>query len=266
MIAEMNRTISWLNARQHTSGGNMATSLESIVERQVQRWHMERESLKSDVLHGHVPKPVVTISRLLGSGASEIAKKLACELDCELVGIRIMDEVARRTNMRKELVDALDERVRSQIGDWLDWIFRQKTLDTDEHYRHLMEVMNYFMEMGNVVMLGRGAGFMPKVRPRLDVRIVAPMHKREERVMQRCKCSRMEAMYTINESDAHRTQFINFLFGCDWWDDRNYDLVINTANIRVDGAVAMIRAAWESYAKRHCTDWSYAALQPQLQS
>ncbi|MBN2716043.1 MAG: cytidylate kinase-like family protein [Deltaproteobacteria bacterium] len=241
----------------------MTASLESIVEKQVHRWQMERDSLKRELLHGHVPRPVITISRLLGSGASEIAKQLAQELDCELVGIRIMDEVARRTNIRKELVDALDERVRSQISDWIDWIFRQRTLDTDEHYRHMLEVMNYFAEMGNVVMLGRGAGFMPKVRPRLDVRIVAPMARREKRVMELRRCTQAEAMYTINESDAHRARFINFLFGGDWWDDRNYDLVLNTANLTVDSAVAIIKTAWKCYAERHRNAWSYMALQAQ---
>ena len=241
----------------------MAISLESIVEKQVQRWNRERDSLVNGMFHGHVPKPVITISRLLGSGASEIAKQLAEELECELVGIRIMDEVSRRSNIHKELVDALDERVRSQIGDWLDWIFHHRTVDSDEHYRHLLEVMDYFMEMGNVVMLGRGAGFLPRLRPRLDIRIVAPMERRETRVMNARKCTRAEAMYAINECDTHRTQFITFLFGKDWWDDRNYDLVLNTANVSIEGAVAIIKTAWHSYAERHKDAWSYLALQAQ---
>lgn len=241
----------------------MTTTVEELVEKQVHRWYIERDSLKKELLHGHLPKPVITISRLLGSGASEIAKELVQQLDCELVGIRIMDEVAKRSNIRKELVDAIDERVRTQIGDWLDWIFHGQSVDSDEHYRNLLEVMNYFMEMGNVVMLGRGAGFLPKTRPRLDVRIVAPNDRREQRVMQLKNCDRTEAMYTINESDTHRTQFIKFLFGADWWDARQYDLIINTANVSTEGAVRIIKQAWQTYAERHRNAWSYLSVQMQ---
>ncbi|MBN2527293.1 MAG: cytidylate kinase-like family protein [Deltaproteobacteria bacterium] len=239
----------------------MTHSIQAIVEKQVSRWYLEKATLKDGYLKGHTPKPVITISRLLGSGASEIAKGVAEELDCELLGIRIMDEVSRRSQIRKELVDAMDERMRSQISDWIDKIFRrQNAVDSDDHYRHLLEVMNYFMELGNVVLLGRGAGFMPKTRPRLDVRIVAPMTRREQRVMKLKGCSHEEAVLTVNASDTHRTQFINYLFGEDWWDSRQYDLTINTANINVASAVDIIKSAWTSYAERHREAWSYEAI------
>lgn len=239
----------------------MTNSIQAIVEKQVTRWYLERETLKNGYLKGQVPKPVITISRLLGCGASEIAKAVAEELDCELLGIRIMDEVSRRSQIRKELVDAMDERMRSQVGEWIDKIFRARNaVDSDDHYRHLLETINYFMEMGNVVLLGRGAGFLPRTRPRLDVRIVAPMSRREQRVMQLKGCSHDEAILTINESDSHRTQFISYLFGENPWDSRLYDLTINTANLSIEGAAELITTCWNTYANRHREAWSYEAI------
>lgn len=229
----------------------MTTSIAAIVEKQVNRWHAERDNLRNEYLSGQLPKPVITVSRLLGAGASDISEKLAQRLECELVGIKIMDEVSKRSDERKDLVDALDERARSQIGDWIEKVFKGKSIDSGQQYRYLLESMNYFMSVGSVVMLGRGASFAPKTRPRLDIRIVAPMDRRESRVMKLRNCSRDEAMLVINESDAHRAQFIKFLFGADWWDAREYDLIVNTANISTECAVTMVETAWLKYASEH---------------
>ena len=227
----------------------MIQTIDDIVERQLIRWHSERESVTNLYHKRHRPTPVITISRLLGSGASEIAKAVAREMNCELVGIRIMDEIAIQSNTGKALVDAMDERVNSQLKEWIDKVIHSReTFDASLHQHHLFKIINYFMQMGNVVLLGRGAGFLPRTRPRLDVRIVAPDKFRIRRIMKLQHCSEKAAMRILNESDTGRTQFVQQIFNEDWWDTRRYDLVINTASIRIEGSVAMIKAAWADMA------------------
>lgn len=227
----------------------MTHSINAIVERQLVRWHSERESVSNLYNKRHRPSPVITISRLIGSGASEIAKAVAAEMDCELLGIRIMDEVARQSNTSKALVDALDERVNSQFRDWLDKVvLSRETMDAATHRQLLIKTINYFMEMGNVVLLGRGAGFLPRHRPRLDVRIVAPIKFRIRRMMKLQQCSEHEAVRMITESDSVRSDFVQQVFGVNWWDTRHYDLVINTESIQIEGAVGVIKRAWADIA------------------
>ena len=241
-------------------GLTMTHSIQAIVEKQVLRWSLERQTAKTVYEKRHLPKPVITISRQVGSGASDIARALADELNCELLGIRIMDEVARQSNIRKELLDTMDERIQSQISDWIDKMFHnRKFVDSDIYHRHLLKIINYFMEMGNVVLLGRGAGFLPRIQPRLDVRIVAPMRHRKHRIMATRNCSSDEAITLINESDDRRTRFIRQVFGEDWWDTRNYDLVINTENIDVAGAVSLIMLTWRDFANEHLVAGTYEA-------
>ncbi|MBN2719270.1 MAG: cytidylate kinase-like family protein [Deltaproteobacteria bacterium] len=230
----------------------MTQSIQAILEKQHLRWNLQKETVKNVYNRRHLPKPVITISRLIGSGASEIAKSLTSELGCELLGFRIMDEVATRSRITKELVDVMDERVHSQLGEWMRSMLRNRsTIDSDLHHRHLLRAINYFMETGNVVLLGRGAGFLPKTCPRLDIRIVAPMRFREKRVMARNSCTHKEAMKIISESDVQRAKFIHQLFGENWEDSRHYDIVINTGTIRPDDAVAVITTAWNDMARTH---------------
>jgi cytidylate kinase len=236
----------------------MTHSIQAIVEKQVLRWSLEQQTAKTVYEKRHLPKPVITVSRQIGSGASDIARALADELQCELLGIRIMDEVARQSNIRKELLDTMDERTHSQITDWIDKMFRnRKFVDSDIYHRHLLKIINYFMEMGNVVLLGRGAGFLPRIQPRLDIRIVAPLRRRKHRIMSTQECSSDEAITIINESDDRRARFVQHVFGEDWWDARHYDLVINTENIDVAAAVTLLKLAWHDYANENLVSDTY---------
>lgn len=196
-------------------------------------------------------RPVIAISRQLGSGGAEIAKGIAERLGCEVVGWTIVNEVAKRSDVRKELTLALDEKAQWQIKSWIGEILHDKLFAEGDYHRYLLETIYSLMEMGSVVMLGRGASYVPKTRPRLDVRIIAPVEKRVERLTARLELSRGNAYEAIRSSDFERAKFIKKLFGKDWNDAGEHDLVINTAGIGIRGAIDLIDGAWSHIRFSH---------------
>ncbi len=228
-------------------GDQMGQSISSIVEQQVARWRQEQESLKARRMEAAVPRPVITISRELGSAGALIAKEISDRFQCELIGFSIIDEIAKKADYRKELLDAMDERTLSQIETWINAMLHGRLFDDVDYHRFLLEAVHSFTRMGSVVLLGRGSGFVPTLRPRINVRIVSDMENRLKRVMERENCSDKEAASKIKTSDSERKKFIKRLFDKDWSDPVNYDLVINSDSIGIPRAVSVIETAWLHY-------------------
>ena len=202
-----------------------------------------------------VMRPVIAISRQLGSGGGEIANGIAKRLGCQVVGWTIVNEVAKRSEVRKELMEALSERSQWQVRRWIGEVLHDKLFAEGDYHRYLLETIYSLTELGSVVMLGRGASYVPKTRPRLDVRIVAPLESRVERLTMRREFSRGNAYEAIKSSDADRARFVRKIFGKDWKDASEHDLVINTGHIDTSGAVDLIDTAWSHIRFSHYEDY-----------
>src|SRR5512132_657119 len=112
---------------------------------------------------------VVTISRLYGSGGSEVAELVAKELGWSLLDNTVVDAVAARLGIPRDEVAAREERVPSLVQrlaetmalgsqEWLAPLSAQKRAPTDEQ---LIEVTHRIVEeaiaRGPLVLVGRGA-------------------------------------------------------------------------------------------------------------
>src|ERR1700704_1039227 len=60
--------------------------------------------------------PVITIGRQFGAGGTTVGEMLARELKADLLGSRIIDEVAHRLQLPKEEVEAEDEQPGSLLN------------------------------------------------------------------------------------------------------------------------------------------------------
>lgn len=222
----------------------MSPSVHAIINRQIQRAQLEAR-MAQECPGGPVsPRPVITLSRTLGSGGTEVARQLAERLHCQVFDRDLLEKIAERTEVRRELIEAVDEKVRSQIDQWIDGVFRRQLFDETDFLYRLVKVVGSLEELGSVVIVGRGANFIHRRRIGLDVRVIAPLEPRIRRLMGLRRWSREQAEKEIQSSDQDRRKFIKRLFDKDWDDPQYYDLVINTEEISADGAAAIIEAAW----------------------
>ena len=96
---------------------------------------------------------------------------------------------------------------------------------------------------GNVVVVGRGAGFVLPAASTLSVRLVAPAADRANYLADRLRLSADEAAAERDARDRGRADFLSVLSDSPLTDPAGYDLVLGVHRLGVDGAAAVVAAA-----------------------
>lgn len=199
---------------------------------------------------------IVTISRLYGSGGSEVAVLVAKELGWSLLDNSVVDSVAARLGITPSEVAAREERVPSLVQrlsealslgsqDWLAPLTAAKRAPTDEQ---LVEVTHRIVEeaiaRGPVVVVGRGAQAMLAERgDALHVFCYAPRGALIARSMTRERLDEQSAAKRVDDTNAQREQWVRKHFQRSWRDHANYHLSVNTEWLGIAGAAELITSA-----------------------
>lgn len=160
---------------------------------------------------------VLTISRDIGSGGLELARRVA-----EAVDYRIADKAfIERVMIEYGFVD-FDERYEKVGGFWsAEEDMTERTLD------FLDRVVRAVAKADRVVVVGRGsfaplAGFADA----LHVRVTAPFAVRVDRVMrEKDIAARADAERYVQKKDKARRGFVSRYYGARWEDASPFDLV-----------------------------------------
>jgi cytidylate kinase len=213
-------------------------TVEQLIEDQSHRWELRR---------GRGPEkrrlPVVTISRQHGAGGSEVAKRLAEELQLDVLDREIIHQIAENAHLSERVVQTLDERDRKLLTDWLLSFGNPSYLSPVGYRDHLTRVIGAMARHGGAVILGRGAHLILGPQQALRVQVVAPLEVRVETVRRREGLSEQAARHRVAEVEADRSAFLRKHFHAEFADLAAFDLTVNTGVLGVDGAVGAIRGA-----------------------
>lgn len=214
-------------------------SLDQLVDHQIRRWHLETAS------RGTEPRRrCIAISRLPASGADELGQGLAESLGYAFFGIEIVDRIARKAGIQRELVEGVDERVRGALESILDGLRgRSPRFSESDYVNRLVRVISTLGEVGSAVIIGRGSPFILGPDRALRVFVTAPFEERIERLAKRHDVPFAEAASRLEREESARRQFIQRSFRVDPNDASLYDLTVNTASLGIEGASALIRHA-----------------------
>jgi cytidylate kinase len=199
---------------------------------------------------------IITVSRLYGSGGSEVAAVTAKLLGWSLLDNAVVDAVAARMGLsvaevrdREERVPSLVERLTSAMAmgsqEWVSPMAAAAKRPTDEQ---LIEVTRHIIEeaiaAGPVVVVGRGAQEMQAEREdSLHVFCYAPRKALIARTMQREGVGAEEAARLVDSTNKERDQWVRL----HWERDRraldNYDLSVNTSRLGIQGSAQLIVSA-----------------------
>jgi len=221
--------------------------LDKIIEEQIKRWQVDQKKKYKKPI-----RPVITMSRLPGAGAHQIAEQLAKDLQIDFFDEGIVEEIATSASVNKKVVESLDEQDRSIFNDWLSALGKDY-MSSYEYLEHLTRVVGAIGTHGYALILGRGASFILPKEVSLRVLITAPLERRINNVERRFKVSTAQAGREVQKTESDRRAFIRKYFHNDLLDPNNYDLVINTANFETDTAVKIIKEAFNS---RHWYNYS----------
>lgn len=222
-------------------------SLDKMIEEQIKRWQIDQKKKYKKPI-----RPVITISRLPGAGAKQIAEALCRDLQIDFFDEEIVEGIAVSAGVNKRVVESLDEQDRSIFNDWLSALGKDY-MSSYEYLEQLVKVVGAIGTHGYALILGRGASFILPQEVSLRVLITAPLEKRVDNVAKRFKVKAAAAGREVQKTESDRRAFIRKYFHTDLLDPDNYDLVVNTANFETDTAVKIIREAFNS---RHWYNYS----------
>ncbi|HBH86704.1 MAG TPA: hypothetical protein DDY17_03745 [Syntrophaceae bacterium] len=223
-------------------------SLNSMVEEQLTKWKsetMERKAVKAK------PAPVITISREPGSGGSEIARKLAQDLKMDLVGAQIIQKIAESADISAKLIESLDEKQITRRDDWISSLIETRHLWVDDYLRHLTKVIGTFGKQGNFIIVGRGAQYILPPEDTFRLRFIADMETKILNVMRDFGSSSEDSEKYIIKTDSDRRAYLRKYFNADVTNPSDYDMVINTGKLGIDGSVEAVKAAFAAWKRKY---------------
>jgi cytidylate kinase len=217
---------------------------EKLIQRQINHWNRFRKFLKDEQEEDQVQRgPVITISRLSGSGGRTLATRLADRLGITLQDQSLVDKIAKDRHLESKVVSQLDETAINQAALWITGVLNRRIFLKDEYHTALVRVVTNLAIAGNVIFLGRGANLILGDNATLRIRVVASWSHRLNRVMARTGLSRAEARALLQETDRNRQEFIRKVFKVSPNAPENFDLVLNSDRMTPESMLETVTVA-----------------------
>ncbi len=183
---------------------------------------------------------IITIEREYGSGGGEIAQLLAKQLGWKLWDQLLTEEIARRAECPKAVIEGREERtdplyyrlfksfLRGSYEGSLN-AYKIKSVDSECILKFTELVVLDAAKTGNSVIVGRGSQqFLRNRKDTLRIFLYAPREDKVRRLLARGK-SADQAEELVDSVDRERADFIQKYFHVDWPDRAIYHTMINTA-------------------------------------
>lgn len=194
-------------------------------------------------------KLVITIARQYGSGGREVGHRLAELLGCKCYDQDLIVMAAKRSGISEEALAKADEQASSSLLYTLamgaSMIYTNTTPMAvpinDALFIAQSEIIRELSETEDCVIVGRCADYILKDHGKLvKVFVQGDMPDRIRRIMERAGISESEAKDRINKKDKKRASYYNYYTGGKWGKAENYNLVVSTSKIGVEGAARLI--------------------------
>ena len=206
--------------------------------------------------------PVITISRMFGSGGSEVAARVADGLGWTLLDNALVERVAAQLGRTPVEVQAIEERVPSLAERLADALalgspeivspaLSAPLPPTEERLLEVTErVIDDAIARGPVVLVGRGAqSYLAQRTDALHVFCYASRPALIARVVNREGLPAEEAAKRVDETNKRREQYVRRYWQRSWHSPENYHLCVNTEWLGINGAADLIvQAAHERLA------------------
>lgn len=197
--------------------------------------------------------PFITISRMYGSGGSEIAERVAHVLGWSLFDNVVVDAVAERSGLTRAQVTAQEERVPSMV----ERIGAAFSLGTPESMPAVIDrplptaeeeivamtkrVIEDAVQAGPAVFVGRGAQCLLAERTdALHVLCYAPRAELVRRAISDLGAAPDKAERIVADMNKQREQYVRRHWNRNWLAPENYHLCVDTAWLGIERASELI--------------------------
>lgn len=192
---------------------------------------------------------VITIARMYGSGGNAVGEEVARRLSCPCYSRQIIDQTARQMGYSPEFVEKNEQNI--STGRLWKLIFSDSGIPAsmnpskdDAIYVSQSRTIRGLAHSGPCVIIGRLGNWILRDDPHLlRVFIMSGRDFAVREIMRRFHLTEDEAARKIERVNTGRANHYWKYTGRQWTDIGEYDLIINTERIGIDGAVDMILRA-----------------------
>jgi len=209
-----------------------------ILDDQLEIWKKDKDER---------PKHNITVSSEAGAGGGWISRILASDLGMMLVGSEFIHKIAESAHMSDKVIKSLDEKSNTVMGSLIKSFTQARYIWPSEYLRHLTMVVKTVAQHGNAILLGRGANFILAKEDAFRVRVIAPQEVRIQNIMRDRRVSKKEATEYAVRYDSDQQAFNRKNFNEDITNPANFNIVVSTEFISIEGAADSIKAAFNSW-------------------
>jgi cytidylate kinase len=182
----------------------------------------------------------ITVSREAGSRGSTIATRAGQKLGWPVYNQELLEYIAHEGAFRQNFAENLSAPAVKWAERCLEKLLREQNMSQHPTLIELARVVLSLGAEGEVVLIGRGAGFILPRESTLNVRIIAPQEERIAYMSQWLRLPTEEAAEQVRLRDERRAQFLTTHFHRHPTDIYQYDLLLNSSLLGEDLCAELI--------------------------
>ena len=196
---------------------------------------------------------VITIGREYGSGGKYIGERLSQELGMKLYDKEILNKVSETAGIDLNVLTEMDEKQEQSF--W--YTYAMDLYHTDESLTTLSDLPSnelVFIEQSkvieelanteNCIIIGRCSNVILRNNPNA-LNVFVYSSDMDFKIQRKLKYGdikdEVELIKLIQTTDNERSHYYNYFTHKEWGDRNDFDLMIDTSKIGVDGAVELIK-------------------------
>ena len=193
---------------------------------------------------------VITIGRQFGSGGRYVGRLLAEKLGVPFYDKELLSEAAKNSGICEEIFEEHDEKpTRSLLFSLVTGM--QSHMAAGNFYMDMplnhkiflaqFDAIRRIANEGPCVIVGRCADYVLRENPdAVSVFVKGDMESKIARAVKYYGIEEDKAEERIRKADKQRASYYNYYATATWGDVDNYDLVVDTGVLGVEGAVELI--------------------------
>jgi hypothetical protein len=185
----------------------------------------------------------VALTRESGARGGTIAERVGRKLGWPVYGQEMLEYLAANEIARGQLLADLPPEAIDWANGRVEHLYRTGSLGGEPAFADLARLMFTLAASGEVVFVGRGAGYLLPPAATLHVRVIAPAADRVAYMAQYLRHSHEEAAEQVRRRDALRAEFVVTHFRRPAGDPHSFDLVLNSGMLGEEICAELIAQA-----------------------
>lgn len=191
----------------------------------------------------------ITIERQYGSGGSRIAQKLSRQTGMSCYGYQVLEKAGQLLHVPAQQLERYEESTTNSFLYSVNMLGTAHAADPDMLMRegHLFVAeqlaIRELASQGRAIFVGHCASqALRDFNGVLKVFIKAPLEDRKHRAMAEYGISQQAVEATIRRFDKKRSGYYSINTAKKWQDPSNYDMILDSGTLGIDGCVAVLKA------------------------